>query len=234
MAKSPKKIEVYLEVGQKRTFAGAIDWPGWCRSGHDEESALQALLEYGPRYARALSRTRLDFQAPDDVSVFKVVERLKGGATTDFGAPEATPSGDTEPVDEAELQRFQKLLKAYWRAFDASVEAASGKELRKGPRGGGREVEGIIQHVLGADAGYLSRLGRKLKQAEEEDLDKALSQAREIILDTLAAAAHGETPEKGPRGGVRWPPRYFVRRVAWHVLDHAWEIEDRIIETGEA
>jgi hypothetical protein len=26
----------------------------------------------------------------------------------------------------------------------------------------------------------------------------------------------------------RWPPRYVVRRAAWHVLDHAWEIEDRI------
>jgi hypothetical protein len=24
-----------------------------------------------------------------------------------------------------------------------------------------------------------------------------------------------------------WSPRYFVRRSAWHALDHAWEIEDR-------
>ncbi len=22
--------------------------------------------------------------------------------------------------------------------------------------------------------------------------------------------------------------RYFVRRTAWHVLDHLWEIEDRL------
>lgn len=24
-----------------------------------------------------------------------------------------------------------------------------------------------------------------------------------------------------------WPPRYAARRIAWHVLDHAWQIEDR-------
>jgi len=39
---------VYLESGSRRTFAGAIDWPGWCRSGRDEASALEALLSYGP------------------------------------------------------------------------------------------------------------------------------------------------------------------------------------------
>jgi hypothetical protein len=44
----------------------------------------------------------------------------------------------------------------------------------------------------------------------------------------LAAGARGELPERGPRGGARWTPRSFVRRVAWHVLDHAWEIEDRL------
>ena len=51
-----KKINVYLETGEKKTFAGAIDWPGWCRSGGDEESALQALFEYGARYARVVRR----------------------------------------------------------------------------------------------------------------------------------------------------------------------------------
>ncbi len=26
-----------------------------------------------------------------------------------------------------------------------------------------------------------------------------------------------------------WTARSFVRRVAWHTLDHTWEIEDRIL-----
>ena len=50
---------------------------------------------------------------------------------------------------------------------------------------------------------------------------------RDAVLAGLAAAARSEIPARGPRGGLRWRPRYFVRRVAWHLLDHAWEIEDR-------
>ena len=30
-------VETYLEVGAKRVFAGALDWPGWCRSARREE-----------------------------------------------------------------------------------------------------------------------------------------------------------------------------------------------------
>jgi hypothetical protein len=37
-----------------------------------------------------------------------------------------------------------------------------------------------------------------------------------------------EIPDRGPRGGRVWAPRHFVCRVAWHVLDHAWKIEDRL------
>lgn len=145
-------IKVYVEIGKKRTFAGAIDWPGWSRSGPDEGSALQALLDYGPRYAQVLHAAQIEFQAPTDVSTFVVIERHEGNATTDFGAPDITPVSDLRPVGPAELQSFQTLLKAYWQAFDAAVQRVTGKELRKGPRGGGRDLEGMVRHVLGAEA----------------------------------------------------------------------------------
>jgi hypothetical protein len=227
-----KQIPVYLEIGKKRTFAGALDWPGWCRSGPDEESALQALVDYGARYAHALSTTgkkrEFGFHTPADVSSFVVVERIKGDATTDFGAPGHAPKRDSKPVDDAEFARLQAILKACWRAFDRAVKSATGSELRKGPRGGGRELEAVVQHVLGADGGYLSSLGWKVAQDETADLNDELKRTRKAILEGLKAAAHGEIPRRGPRGGLRWPLRYFVRRSAWHVLDHAWEIEDRI------
>lgn len=232
MARALNKIDVYLEIGKKRTFAGAIGWPGWCRSGPDEPSALQALFDYGTRYARLLRTARLGFKIPDDISAFSVIERLEGNATTDFGAPGLAPSSDSELVNSVELQRFQKILKACWRAFDADVRAATGKALRTGPRGGGRELEGIIQHVSGGDGGYLAQLGWKLQQGDADDLDElttGLDQTRQAILKALTSSARGEIPARGPRGGVRWSPRYFVRRVAWHVLDHAWEIEDRVL-----
>jgi hypothetical protein len=227
MGPSPKEILVYLEVGSKRTFAGATDWPGWCRSGRDESAALGALFDYAPRYARVLRAARVGFQPPANASALVVTERLDGDATTDFGAPGIAPSSDARPIDDAELARLQAVLKACWRAFDSAGLAARGKELRKGARGGGRELESIVEHVLGADSAYLGRLAWKFKRVEEGEASEELRRIRGDILKAFTAAAAGDLPSKGPRGGALWKPRYFVRRVSWHVLDHAWEIEDR-------
>lgn len=229
MARSAKHLDVYLEVGKKRTFAAALEWPGWCRSGHDEESALQALLDFGPRYARVLRTSRLGFKAPTDIAAFVVVERLRGNATTDFGAPGIPPSSDAKPVNPDELPGLQKILKACWRTFDATVKTTAGKSLRTGPRGGGRQLEGMIQHVLESNAGYLNAVGWKFQKSEANDLDEQFERNQQATLSALMASARGEIPAKGPRGGLRWSPRYFIRRVAWHILDHTWEIEDRAL-----
>jgi len=228
MTQMADRIEVILEVGKTRTFAIARDWPGWCRMGRDEAAALQALFEAGPRYARILRPARLGFRVPLDVSAFVVVERLKGDATTDFGAPSIAWPDDIKPVAATELDRYQMVLKACWKAFDATATAAAGLSLRKGPRGGGRDLTKIREHVCDVDAAYLRSLGGKPKPRNEDDLDQALALVRQEILTTLIAAARGEVPERGPRGGLRWTPRYFVRRLAWHEIDHAWEIESRI------
>jgi hypothetical protein len=223
---------VYLEIGSHRTIAAALDWPGWCRVGRDEASALQALFEYGPRYARILRPARLGFQAPNAVSALAVVERLKGNGTTDFGVPMRAPASDAQPVEDTELRRLQAMLKACWRAFDAAVEQAEGKALRTGPRGGGRTLDKIVEHVLGAAVqSYLTSLGGKAPQSKSAALSP--EPIRQAILETLKASAHGEIAEYGPRGGKRWSPRYFVRREAWHVLDHVWEIEDRLQKPAE-
>lgn len=229
VGRSATAMVVYLEVGKKRTFGGAIDWPGWCRSGGDEASALEALVAAAPRYALVLRGTRLGFQAPTDPSTFTVVERLKGDATTDFGAPGAAPSTDREPVTAADLRRFEAVLRASWRAFDRAVEGAGEKELRKGPRGGGRTLGGIVSHVIDADGAYLNALGWKPPKDRGSDRSGEILRTRMAVLEGLDVSGRGEIPRRGPRGGVRWLPRYFVRRVAWHVLDHAWEIEDRVV-----
>jgi hypothetical protein len=227
MAKSSKKIDVYLEVGKKKVLAGALEWPGWCRGGRDAESALQALADYAPRYERVMRDAGIRFGAPHDVPAFEVIERLDGNATTDYGVPDLAPSADTGAVDPAELRQLKRILEACWSALDAAVEAARGKELRKGPRGGGRNLAGILEHVIGAEASYLSRLGGKAPK--REDADEPLDPHRQAIFETLDASVRGEIDPVGPRGGARWVPRYFVRRAAWHVLDHVWEIEDRVL-----
>jgi hypothetical protein len=227
MAHALSKIEIYLEIGSKRTIAGAIEWPGWCRIGRDEESALQSLLDYAPRYALAVRAASLRFRPPADRDAFAVIERLPGNMTTDFGVPAIAPAADARPITGSELARLQKLLKAGWQSFDTAASAAESKVLAKGPRGGGRDLDKIVAHVLEADSAYLERLGVKIQWGAQDAAGRDRGPTWQAIQNALAASARGEIPARGPRGGLRWTARYFCRRSAWHILDHAWEIEDR-------
>jgi hypothetical protein len=218
--------EVYLEVGTKRVFAGSTEWPGWVRGGRDKDAALEALAGYGPRYAAALGRAAREFTPPGDASALRVVQRLIGGASTDFGAPEATPAADRLALDAAELKRQVAILKACWASFDRTAVAAEGAVLTKGPRGGGRDLDAIILHVFEAEQAYLYRLGGKFRKGEA-DLPSKKDSLRKQVVDLLGSRTRGEPVEMGRRTAALWTPRYFVRRSAWHVLDHAWEIEDR-------
>jgi len=221
-------IKVFVEMGKKRTFAGAIDWPGWCRSSRDEKTALQALIDYAPRYAQVLQGREIIFHTPMNVADFMVTERHQGNVTTDFGAPDILLAADREALDRTELKRLQIILAACWQVFDEAVQRAAGRELRKGPRGGGRDLQKIIDHVVEADQAYLRRLAWVHKPGGGDNPVEELRRTQQAIVEALEGAVAGELPERGPRGGILWPPRYFIRRVAWHVLDHAWEIEDRM------
>lgn len=216
-------IPVYLEKGSKRTFAIVPGWPGWCRGGADEASALQALIDYAPRYAKALSMEGLAFDSSISLSAFHVEERITGKSSADFGVPDGELPTDSLPLSPQEVKFYRALLTACWKAFDDAVESARHFELKKGPRGGGRDLEKIVEHVHDVDGGYLKKLGGTPIDGA------ALWESRRHILDELGAAVRGEFPAEGPRGGKRWSPVYFVRRLAWHELDHAWEIEDRVI-----
>ena len=222
-------IRVYLEVASRRTFAAALDWPGWARSGRDPQAALAALADYGARYVRAVRPVRPGFAPPDDASSFIIVERLKGDATTDFGAPGAIPSLDSEPLEAKELVRQVALREAAWQTFDDVIASARGKALATGPRGGGRNLAKIVLHAVEAESAYLGRLGWKLAPLPP-DPGEALDRLRHETRLALDAAARSEIAETGPRGGKRWAARTFIRRSAWHALDHAWEIEDRLAQ----
>ena len=221
-------IRIFVEEGQKKIFAGAVDWPGWCRWGKHETAAFESLLVYGPRYAKVLAGSGLEFIPPEDAKQFEVVERHPGNATTDFGAPDAILEADRQPLSEPEYDQAQVVLKASWAAFDRALAQAEGNELSKGPRGGGRDADKILEHVFQADQVYLRRLAHSYKADEDQDLGSQLSPLRQVILEALQAGMNGEIPEQGPRGGKIWPIRYYLRRAVWHTLDHVWEIEDRI------
>ena len=197
---------VYLEVGAKRVFALALDWPGWARSAADEDRALAVLAAYAPRYAPIAAAAGLEFS----LGAFDVVEKVPGDATTDFGAPGKVPEVDRRPIFADEASRQAALLQASWDYLDRVVAAAP-ESLRKGPRGGGRDTSKIVGHVRDAELSSSRKMGLGSSSYSHPAVFEAVSRPGPALPAT----------EKG------WPSRYMARRMAWHVLEHAWEIEDR-------
>ena len=207
---------IYLEVTEKKTFACALDWPGWCRWGKTEAEAIQALVDSTPRYGMIARRAELAF-APGDMVV---VERVRGDSGTSFGAPSITVAADTNPADAATAERGIALLRAAW-AIMGEVIVTSPNELRKGPRGGGRERDEVARHVIEVERSYARKIGVRHKPFSPDNLG-ALLELREEITTVL-----GQPTDGSPLIPGGWSASYTLRRIAWHVIDHIWEIEDR-------
>ncbi|MER6951051.1 hypothetical protein ABT294_44260 [Nonomuraea sp. NPDC000554] len=203
---------IYLETGPKKVFACSLDWPGWCRVARGEEAAVDLLVEYAPRYRVVADRAGLPFEPGDP----EVVARVAGSDMTDFGAPYAVPDLDFEPIGAAAAGRHVALLRAAWELFD-EVAAESPEELRKGPRGGGRDLSKIVAHVEEAERAYARKVGvRHRPYRFRLDRDAMRAELAEVLSRSWE-----------PPSTTGWPPRYALRRTAWHVIDHLWEIEDR-------
>ncbi len=209
-------IAVFIESGSKRVFASALDWPGWARSARTLELALDALADYLPRYAVITELAGLE---PPD-GTLTVTQRHDGIArNADFGALGEVAASEHRPLPATEGARLALLLAAAWTAFDETAASAPA-ELRKGPRGGGRDTEKIVHHVVDCEVAYARKLGLALPKEARGGAD-ATADLRALITAGLRDAASLVIPSKG------WPPRYAARRIAWHVLDHLWEIQDK-------
>lgn len=216
-------LPVYLEVGAKRTFACALDWPGWARSGRTEQAALDALTDYAPRYLPVARRTGLPIDFEGAALELEVVERVPGTPTTDFGAPDVVLERDLRPVSAADAERLTACLEAAWAELDV-IASRTSPRLARGPRGGGRDRDAMLEHVIAAEQSYARKIGVAHRVPAAGDT-LAIGAMRADIVAVLRQRWDG-TPLHIGRG-KSWPPRYAARRFAWHVLDHAWEVEDR-------
>jgi hypothetical protein len=208
--------DIYVELDGKRAIAWSLEWPGWCRVRTSEAEAVQALIDTEARYRLIAQRAGRDF-APGDLVV---VERLQGDANTASGVPSALASAETRPIDATTAQRNGALLRASWDMLE-EVVATSPAKLRKGPRGGGRDRDEIRRHVIEAERAYARKIGVRHKPFEMNDTS-ALKAMREEIAAVLSKPSPGEPLVSGG-----WYASYAVSRMAWHVVDHMWEIEDR-------
>ncbi len=208
--------DIYIELGGKKAIAWSLEWPGWCRIRTSEAAAIQALTETEVRYSQIAQRAGLEF-APGELVV---VERLPGDVNTAWGVPSVLAPAETRPIDAQTAQRHVALLRASWDLLD-DVVAASPAQLRKGPRGGGRDRDEIWRHVIEAERVYARKIGVRHPPFDVNDRD-ALRAMREEIAAVLSQPSSGEPLVSGG-----WNASYAIRRIAWHVVDHIWEIEDR-------
>jgi hypothetical protein len=216
-----RAIAVTIEAAPKKAFATAVDWPGWSRSGKTEELALEALVAAAPRYAIVAKKAGQPFPPKaNDPDAFDVVERTGGGSGTEFGVPSSITDRDRRRVSAKEAARLADLVEAAWTVFD-QVAASAPAELRKGPRGGGRDRDKMIGHVVESDWYYAREVGIREKQPDPADRT-AIQALRVAVLELLRQPSDGS-----PLADRKWPIRYAARRIAWHALDHAWEMEDR-------
>ncbi len=197
---------VYLEQGKRFFFAVSLDWPGWCRRAASAELAVEELERYQQRYARIVTGT---FKP----GAIEVVGTVKGTPTTDFGAPDGLGPWDSTPATRAQRRRHVQLLMDCWKYFDAVAKRAPAT-LQRGPRGGGRDRDDVLEHVRESERAYGRAIGVRVPPRTP------WSEQRLAIVSALETGVENE----------RWPQDYALRRIAWHVTDHVWEIEDKSVK----
>ena len=217
-------IRTVIEHGpkDKKSVAFALDWPGWNRGATSVEVALETLESYRERYRPIadLAGMAREFGAAGPL---KIVEDKVGTGSTDFWGISFSPSATEQgPMSEAELEHGITLLQACWTFFDG-VAARVSPEMRKGPRGGGRDRDQIIRHTIRTESeDFAKKVGLRIPEGAALTPD-GLRQHREAYVAAMRAYNAGEV--KRPMRS--WTLAFLIRHSAFHTLDHAWEMEDK-------
>jgi len=218
-------LRVLLEIGTKgrRVVAAATEWPGLDRWGTNEEIALAKVETYLPRYAGVAERAGLADAFARQRTV-DVIERYRGSSSTDFwGIAHVTSETEREVLSEADLERRLVVLQGCWVYFDGVVARVS-DELRPSGRGGGRARGQIIRHTYGTEPNQFSRKVEVRTPVDVVLTPDGLAAHRQAYLEAIRAYnAEGKAART-------WSIQFLIRRTAHHVMDHAWELEDRDLD----
>lgn len=225
------RIRVTLEIGPKgkRVVAVAPDWPGLERGAKSGEEAIERLRSYIPRYAQVARLAGMN-AAFDAIRNVDVVEQYPGTGSTDFwGISFAFSSIDRQDMSGGELERELMLMQACWAFFD-EVRRRVSAEMRKGPRGGGRDRDRIVRHTFAAEQDWAKGVG-VLTPDGAMLTDEGLRAHRDAYCHAIRDY-HSQGKWAGKM--AKWPLRYLIRHTAFHTLDHSWEMEDKDLTGKEA
>jgi hypothetical protein len=222
-------VRTVIEHGpkNKRSVAFSLDWPGWSRGAKTIELALETLEAYRERY-RPIADLAGMAREFDAAGPLEVVEDRVGTGSTDFWGISFSPSAAEQvPLDDAEFERGITLLRACWAFFDG-VAARVSPEMRKGPRGGGRDRDRIIRHTVRTESeNFAKQVGLRIPEGAALTPD-GLRQHRGAYVAAMRAYNAGEVK----RRMRSWTLTFLIRHSAFHTLDHAWEMEDKDLSAG--
>ena len=157
------------------------------------------------------------------VEVVEVVEEYVGTGSTDFWGISFAFSGiDQEAMSGEALERELRLMRACWTFFD-DVRSRVSAEMQRGPRGGGRDRDRIVRHVILNEQDWAPRDRPQEDQEDQEAIltEEGLKAHREAYCNAIREL-HSQN-----KMARKWPLRYLIRHTAFHTLDHAWEMEDK-------
>jgi len=216
-------IRTVIERGpkEKRAVAYALDWPGWSRGAKTPAAAVETLEAYRERYRSVACLAGLESQF-DAAGKLDIVEDHVGNTSTDFWGISWIPSSfEHGPMATEVLERRLDLLAGAWRFFD-QVAARVSPEMRRGARGGGRTRDEFVTHVFGNERVQFSRKVGVPTPPGVMLTPDGLRAHREQFLAGLR-----EYNAADRKVGRTWTLQYLLRHAAYHVLDHAWEMQDK-------
>ncbi|HSL26274.1 MAG TPA: hypothetical protein VLA54_08335 [Acidimicrobiia bacterium] len=212
-------IAIVIERGKKKAVAFAPDWPGWSRGASSVDAAIERLASYADRYRGVVDLAGLSGEFPS-TPAFDIVEEVPGRGMTDFwGISFVASTGEQGQMSDRECERKLTILRACWTYLD-QVAARVSAELKKGPRGGGRDRDQVLRHIFVNERDWARMVG--VEKTEDEVLTKkGLAAHREAYVRAIREYNAAGKPARA------WRLQFLLRHTAYHVMDHAWEMEDK-------
>jgi hypothetical protein len=207
----------------EKSIAWVFDHPGCFSYGSDDKEAIlrvpQALVAYQEWIGKHTEESWLSDLGDFDIRLIEALEKPQDGSESlDWF------QNDKQPLNEIEAEHGIKLLG--WSRTDLLDIALSfsDKELDQRFEGERWSIRGIVEHIANAETWYLDRLGlaEGLKDLKENDAFAHILKVRNRTVEVLPLlAGNAEIREVD---GEPWSGRKFLRRTAWHEMDHIGHI----------
>jgi hypothetical protein len=221
-------VRIGLDAGfDRRAAAWVLDLPGCVAVEDDERSALEAVDRRIETFTAWLGSRGETVAAPADEGE-QVVERVESYLRQDGYEVNATFAADREPLTPDDVRIGLRWLGwAHGRFVDATfpfAEVALESE--------GRSFEDLVSHVLTAGSWLATRTEADQRAIAFPPAGAPLGERLEngfpFVDSYVARLAGGDgVRRRVDSKGEEWTARKVLRRLIYHALDHAEELERR-------